>query len=119
MSSERISESGVCVSSVIVTDSSVKPLRPRSSRSEVVLRRNGAERADQLRLEQLLRLGADGLARGVALVDADGAGRLLNVVFVRLDADVELGGEVRRDVVLRDERFVAGPPDGEPDGRER
>ena len=33
MSSTRISDSGVWVSSVMVTDSRVKPLRPRSSRS--------------------------------------------------------------------------------------
>jgi len=55
----------------------------------------------------------------VSLVDADGARGLLDVVFVGLDADVELGRQVGRDEVLGHQRFVTLAPDREPDGRQR
>ena len=136
MSSARISDSGVCVSSVMVTDSSVKPLRPRSSRSAF---ETSCAKCSRLRCSarksfcaatarmaptsfgssSCCALAANRVASTRALVDADGARRLLDVVLVGLDADVELGRQVRRDEVLGDERVVPRATNGQADRRQR
>jgi hypothetical protein len=89
-------------------------------REEVVLRgdRRAARRRAWAR-GAALRLVADAVRRGVALLDADGARGLLDVVLVGLDADVELGGQVGRDEVLGHEGVVADAADREADRRQR